>query len=501
MRRWTIVAVLAVVAAMLAAGAFLYPWQVAKRDVSATVKLRIPSFALNLHPLTMTDSESRTIANLLHAGLVFVDQKGDTQALLAREWTRTGKDWEFVLRTDATFSNGAPVTAEDVVASLCAAMQPASTWAWALAGIAHVRETNSAIRCTGLAVVSPGRVRISEERPVPWLLDALSGPAGWILPAANPEPESFGVMPGAGPYRVREIVPDSRVVLEARQDGSPVRPGVESIQFDYIPDDLVAISRFANGALDVLDLMTPQLVEAVLDPSGVKLKQPGTLVRADWDRIRVAIVNEKALLAKGFSPGQIRTFIDSFDASIDRGRIAALSKGVGEPLSVPFLPVPGGAEAGKSVPAVRELPSVRLTIVTEPDPYSDLIAASMPERVGNVEIGYKGVEKGLLIDSMIKRDYDIAIVPIEATVHSPAYWKNFFTPGSALTLFGKAIAGLENVDVATPAGAVRAAGEIAAKGNWIAIMRERRLQAIAPGVSGIVYTATGQTNYAFIERN
>ena len=414
---------------------------------------------------------------------------------------RAGKDWEFILRQDATFSDGSPVTADDVVASLCAAMQPASTWAWALAGIAHVKETDGAIRCTGLVAVSPERVRVTEERPVPWLLDTLSGPAGWILPASNPEPESFGVLPGAGPYKVREIVPDVTVVLEARQGGSAVSPGVDSIRFDYIPDDLIAASRFANAELDVLDLTTPQLVAALLDPSGKELKQPGTLARADWDRIRIAIINEETLLAKGFSPEQARSFIDVFNASVDRGAISALSKGVGEPLTIPFLPVPPGAEASTPVPAAAELPGVRLTIVTEPDPYSDLIAASMPERIGNVEIDYKGVEKGVLIDSLIRRDYDIAIVPIEATVHSPAYWKNFFTPGSALTLFGKEIKGLDEVDVTTPSGLAQAADDITTKGNWIAIMRDRRLQAVAPGVSGIAYSATGQVNYAFIKRD
>ena len=495
MRRLTRIAAAAAAMAMA-----LCLWQGAARAASEEVRLRIPSFALNLHPLRMTDSESRSIATLLHVGLVFVDRNGDTRPLLAREWTRSGKDWEFVLRRGMTFSNGDPVTAEDVVASLCAAMQPTSTWAWALAGIAHVREEGGAIRCTGIAAAASDRVRIAEDRPSPWLLDALSGPAGWILPASNPKPEAFGVMPGAGPYRVREIVPDSKVVLEARREGSPVRPGVETIRFDYMPDDLVAAQRFADGSLHVLDLGTPRLVEAILDGSGLRLRHPGRLVRADWDRVRIAIVNEKALAARGFSADQIRGFIDAFGASVDRDRIAAVSKGIGEPLSVPFLPVPRAVDTRPSGAQGPELPDADLTIVTEPDPYSDLIAASMPRSLGKVGIGYKGLEKGLLIDSLIKGKYDIAIVPIEATVRSPAYWKNFFTPGSALTLFGKPIAGLEDIDVAVPAGAALAAREIAAKGNWVAIIRERRLQAIAPGVSGIVYTATGQTNYAFIER-
>lgn len=500
MKGWRVIAVLAAAVIVVAVGAALYEWQRPEPAASRNVKLRIPSFALNLHPLKLTDTESRSIATLLHAGLLFEDQEGKTRALVAREWTRTGNDWEFVLRQGLTFSNGAPVTAEDIVASLCAAMQPASSWAWSLSSITHTRNADGKIRCTGLAIVAPDRIRIAETRPVPWLLDALSGPAGWIMPASGPEPGAFGTMPGVGPYKVREIVPDVKVVLEARHDGSPVRPRVDTIQFDYLPDDLVAANRFANGTLDVLDLITPQLVEAMVDGTAGDLKYPGRLVRTQWDRVRVAIVNEKALLAKGFSAEGARAFIDSFSASVDRKRIAALSKGVGEPLAVPFLPAPVVAEASGTDVAASAFPDVRLTIVTEPDPYSDLIAASMPKDIGNVRMTYKGVEKGLLIDSLIKGNYDVAIVPIEATVHSPAYWKNFFNPGSPLTLFGKPIPGLEKIDVATQSGAARAAAAIAAEGNWVAIVRERRLQAVASGLTGLAYTATGQTNYAFVGR-
>ena len=147
------------------------------------------------------------------------------------------------------------------------------------------------------------------------------------------------------------------------------------------------------------------------------------------------------------------------------------------------------------------LPSGRLTIVTEPDAYSDLIAASMPRKLGNVRIGYKGVDKGLLISALLKGEYEIAVVPIEATLRSPAFWKSFFTPGSPYSAFGKPIAGLENVDVSAPEGAFRAASKIVAQGNWVAIIREQRIQALAAGVSGIAHSASGQTNYAFMRRD
>lgn len=465
-----------------------------------TIHLRLPSFALSLNPLKMADVESRRVATLLYAGLVAQDQEGTVHPVLAKTWSQSENEWEFELRTDVTFSNGAPVTAVDVVSSLCAAMQPTSPSSWALASIIHEVKPEGGIECTGLAVDASNRVLIRESQAAPWLLDALSGPAGWILPASAAEEAAYGVMPGAGPYKVREIVPDVKVVLEARQKGSPVEPGVDVVQFDYLPDDAVAVGRFAAGKLNVLNLISPQLVEAMTKKgSSLTLKYPGTLRQTPWDRIRVAIVNERALAAKGFDPGQARAFIDAFSAATDRKRISELSKGIAEPAAVAFLPAPATlAEVGRQIRQMASFPKTRLTIITEPDPYSDLLASALPKKIGDVSIDYKGVEKGILINSLVKGEYDIASLLIEAPVHSPAFWKSFFTPGSPLVAFGKPIDGLDTVDVTTQSGIQVAASRISAEGNWVAIVREKRLQALAPGTTGVMLTPSGQENYSFI---
>ncbi len=465
-----------------------------------TIHLRLLSFALVLHPLKMADVESRRVATLLYAGLVAQDQEGTAHPVLAKEWSRSGNEWEFDLRPGATFSNGAPVTAADVVSSLCAAMQPTSPWSWSLASIVHEVKSEGEVECTGLVASASDRVHIRENRASPWLLDALSGPAGWILPASTVEEGAYGVMPGAGPYKIREIIPDVKVVLEARPEGSPIEPGVDVVQFDYLPDDAVAIGRFTTGKLHVLNLASPQLVELMTkEGSGLQLKYPGRLSRSSWDRIRVAIINEKALAAKGFYPGQVRAFIDAFSAATDRKRIAELSKGTAEPAAVAFLPVPAGLPiVGQPAKDVSDFPKTQLTIITEPDPYSDLIASALPKQIGDVSVDYKGVEKGILISSLVKGQYDVASLLIEAPIHSPAFWKSFFTPGSPLVAFGKPIDGLDTIDVIAESGIQETASRILAKGNWIAIVRERRLQALAPGITGVMLTPSGQENYAFI---
>lgn len=466
------------------------------------VVLRLQSFALSLHPLKMADVESRQVASLIYAGLVVQDQSGTIHPMLASSWTHKGNEWDFVLKSDVTFSNGTPVTTADVAASLCAAMQPASSWAWALLSIAHTESQDGKSReCTGI-IPDSNRIKIVETKPVPWLLDALSGPAGWILPANNTQEQAYGVMPGAGPFIIKEVVPDTKVVLEARPSGSPVTPGVKIVQFDYLPDDSVAAQRYAEGKLHVLDLTSPRLVELLMDQGSKKLKYPGDIVQKPWDRIRVVIVNEKSLSGKGFTTDQMRDFIDAFSATVDRGKLAELSLGTGDPLKAPFPPASGVTEATRlRLPESLNLPQTQLSIITESDPYSDLIAATLPKKIGKVTLDYKGVEKGILLSSLFKGEFDVISMLIEATAHSPEFWKAFFTPGNPFSVAGKPLAALERIDVSTESGVAQAGQAIVEQGNWIPLLQEKRLQAIAPGVSDISYSPSGQTNFAFIKKN
>jgi ABC-type transport system substrate-binding protein len=484
------------------AGTFLVSCQQKQPDAGKEsdrpIRLRLNSFALTLHPLKMADVESRRVATLLYAGLIAQEQDGTVRPLIAKSWERKGKEWVFELQPGVTFTNGTPVRAEDVAASLCAAMQPNSPLAWALLSVRHRSSVDGkAVECIGL-LAEGSRVHITEEQSVPWLLDALSGPAGWIMPAQGAKEGAYSLMPGAGPYKVKEIVPDVRVVLEARE-GSPVTPGAKLVQFDYIPDDSVAANAFASGKLDELDLSSPQLVELIADPSARRLKYPGSLSERTWDRVRVAIINEKSLAAKGFKAPQVRKFIDALSASVDRDRIASLSHGTGQPLYHPFLPVADTAKAS-TLPVRLDLPEVKLTIITESDPYSDLIAASLPKTIDKVLLDYKGVDKGILLDSIIKGNFDIASLLIEAPVHSPRFWASLFTPGNPFTAFGKPIDGMQKVNLLSDEGLAQAGRLIAGQGNWVAILRERRLHAVATGISNIIMTPSGQTNYAFIKR-
>jgi hypothetical protein len=164
-------------------------------------------------------------------------------------------------------------------------------------------------------------------------------------------------------------------------------------------------------------------------------------------------------------------------------------------------PFPPFSEVERRTGDAGALPSARLTILTEPDAYSDLIAASLPKSIGEVLIDYKGTDKAVLIDALIKGEFDIASILIEATVHSAEFWRSFFSPGNPFTVFGTPIEGIDAIDLQSDDGLKRVGQMIADKGNWIGVLREKRLQAARPGVSGIIFSPSGQTNFIFVTKN
>jgi len=471
------------VVALLAVGCSREP---ARSPIPVTLPLR--TFALNLDPLTLADVDSRKVATLIYAGLVAVDQDGRIEARAASSWRRLDANtWAFELKPGLTFANGAPATADKVVRSLCASMQPASTQAWSLDSIDHQASSNGkAVRCTGLSA-DQGRVIIRENRPSPWLMEGLAGPGGWITdPDAKPGP--YGVRPGLGPYVIRKVEQDQSVQLDARPGGA-LAARAAKVAFRYLPDAATAAAAFNGGQLDVLEVDAPDAAALVLAGPEKPSREDARVLRVATDRVRVVTFNVGRLKKRGLSDAQVTGLAQAYGRALDRPGIVKRSAGLASPLSGAFPPA---AAAGGRVGVTPALTGPALRLITENDAYSEQIAAALPPRIGGAPVTYTGLEKGLFLSSLFKGDYDLALLKIEATHHTPRFWTAFFTPGNPYTAFGRPLPALEGLDVATPEGLASAARHIAENGNWVGVVREVGVIALANRIDGVRVTASGQ---------
>jgi peptide/nickel transport system substrate-binding protein len=189
-------------------------------------------------PVTARTRADRELVGLIFSGLVRLGPGTSILPDLAESWTtdKTGKIWTFTLRDDATWHDGEPVTADDVVFTANALKAPevagpaAASWAEVTA-----------------EAVDERTVRFTLDTPLGGFLEAATQP---ILPAhllaevplEALDVDRFAREPiGSGPYRLVSLS-DDRAVLEPASLGTT----------EPVPTD-------APGATDALAPQQPSL--------------------------------------------------------------------------------------------------------------------------------------------------------------------------------------------------------------------------------------------------
>jgi len=168
---------------------------------------------------------------------------------IADEWSSSpdGMTWTFHIRDNARFSNGEPVTAEDVQFSLERFADPTIS----------VNIPSLGVGVESVDIIDDQTVQVNLDRPVGAFLENISVfPASIINKAAVlAEGDDHWMNPlGTGPFKVKEWVAGSHITLERNEyyweEGKPY---LDEIRFDYIPDDNARILRIQGGDADLVE--------------------------------------------------------------------------------------------------------------------------------------------------------------------------------------------------------------------------------------------------------
>ncbi len=173
---------------------------------------------------------------------------------LAESWEHSpdGLEWTFHLR-DAQFSNGDPVTPEDVKFSIERFADPKVNVNYATLGAA----------IDSVDVVDDKTVKINLNSVDGAFLDNLAMFAAAIVPQKVVEQEGdkdFAENPvGSGPFMVTEFKRGQETVLERNphywREGEPYLDGVT---FEYVPDANTRTLKLRSGEVDVADALPLQ---------------------------------------------------------------------------------------------------------------------------------------------------------------------------------------------------------------------------------------------------
>ena len=176
------------------------------------ITIALPAEATTMDPGRSTQVLTVNYFVNLYDTLTRWDQGLRLKEGLATSWKNVNDTtWEFTLRQGVRFHDGAPLTAEDVKATLERNMLPGKTVVQP--GFA----TFEAVQ-----VVSPTTIRIVTKKPDPLLLVRVAQMGSQILPARLTTDDGVKELArrpvGTGAYRLVEWVKDERLVMEANRD-------------------------------------------------------------------------------------------------------------------------------------------------------------------------------------------------------------------------------------------------------------------------------------------
>jgi peptide/nickel transport system substrate-binding protein len=158
-------------------------------------------------------------------------------------WSADRKTITFTIRQGVTFSNGDPLTADDVVFSINRVVAKGSRYPYAtLMGT-----------LTSVTATSPATVTVTLSAPnQEWLYQLAAYSNGVIL-----DPKAAGAIAtapaGTGPYAYRGQVTNYSVTLSANPDYWGAKPGYGTVVFRYFTDNNAEISALKTGQIQVID--------------------------------------------------------------------------------------------------------------------------------------------------------------------------------------------------------------------------------------------------------
>ncbi len=251
------VGVMALLVALLVA--VLIGGAAAQGAPSGTLRVGMGSPA-KLDPAYASSDAEIAVLNAVYDYLVDVDAKNNVEPRLATSWTVSsdGLTYTFELAKNATWHDGSPVTAQDVVYTFNRLRDPSLKLPTAdlYADIASIKATGE------------HQVTFTLKATNPFFLYDLSDNHAVIVKNGTTD---FGTtFDGSGPFIVQSYHPDDRMVLKANPDYFiPGKPGVARLELIFFSDQAAEVSALRGGQIDLAMRLPSSLYQSLKGVKGI----------------------------------------------------------------------------------------------------------------------------------------------------------------------------------------------------------------------------------------
>ena len=230
-----------------------------------TITIGLNSDIVSLDPAFAYDHTTNQVVNQITEGLLTLDSDGVIQNKLCKSWQAMDPlTYVYDIRDDVKFSDGTPMTMDDVLFSVKRHMDTAlaSYLAWFFDNVESIEQTGD------------WQLTVKLSKPDASWQYAFASTAGHIISKAYCEahPDDFGTptggILGTGAYVLDSWTTGSEIVLKANDNyWAGETPDAKTVDFQVIEDDTTRITAMVNGQLD-LTLDPPTELLSQLESAG-----------------------------------------------------------------------------------------------------------------------------------------------------------------------------------------------------------------------------------------
>lgn len=318
----------------------------------------------------------------LYAGLTRLDESGEPYPSLASGWelSADGRTYEFTLRDDLEFSDGTPLTAENVRRSWLRLLDPAtaSTAPDVLSVVTGAEERmagEAGEEEVGIAAPDDTTLVVELRHPAAYFVEITATPATFVVPPHADATDTWqrpDAFVGSGPYVV-DGVEELDLVLRANERYVAGPPPIDELRW-VAGVDGSAITAFAEGRLDLVGVPGWDATWLAFDAelgSNLHAAEPNTISYFGFDTTRAP-----------FDDARVRR---AFALALDRERLVPLAEGA------------SGQAAASIVPPAMWPEDYAPTIESDPDEARRLLdAAGYEDRsdLGPITVAGAGLDVG-----------------------------------------------------------------------------------------------------------
>ncbi len=291
-----------------------------------------------INPLLAISDADRDLSALIYSGLFRVDDTGNLVPDLAESYkvSPDGLTYVVEIKNDATFQDGTPVTADDVVYTISLAEDPSlksprrANWD----GVEVTKDNDQSVTFTLKQPYAPFLENLTMGILPSHLWKAVT-PTEFPFSELNVEPV------GSGPYKVAGVVRNSSGIpteytLRPFRNAVGGVPYIGSIVFHFYEDEAAQIHAYDIGDTDAIGGLSPDNLPAVTRVGGVTTRSP-------LPRVFGLFLNQNQNPV--FADTNVRA---ALDIAADKQKIVdTVLHGYGAPIESPFPP---GTLSGITLP-------------------------------------------------------------------------------------------------------------------------------------------------------